>query len=474
MLEIEQKYAGVEHADLQARLEVRGAIAGGTHVEADHYFNAPDRDFARSGEAFRLRRIGEANALTYKGPKQAAAVKIRTELEIALPDGDEAARQHLALLGHLGYRPVGVVRKRRTSYALQREGFAVQVCLDEVDELGRFAEIEVLGEQDAAERATALLGRLADELGLRQVEPRSYLTMLLAARAAAPPTGAARVVTTVAELRAALAEARRQGQTVGFVPTMGALHEGHLSLVRAARSRNDLVVASIFVNPTQFGPAEDLARYPRPFAEDVRLCAAAGVDLIFHPAAETIYPPGFRTFVEVTGLQDVLEGASRPGHFRGVATVVLKLFNLVQPQRAYFGEKDAQQVRIIQQMVRDLDVPVEVVVCPTVREPDGLALSSRNRYLDAEQRRYATALAEALAVAVERYQGGERDAAVLRQVMEQHIAATPGAALDYAAVVDADTFRPADRAADDTLAALAVRFGSTRLIDNRRLGIGRP
>ncbi len=200
------------------------------------------------------------------------------------------------------------------------------------------------------------------------------------------------VVSTEGPLRQAVAEARRAGKTIGLVPTMGALHAGHVSLIDAARAADGFVVVSIFVNPTQFGPKEDLSRYPRPLERDLEMCGAAGVDLVFTPDAATMYPPGFRTFVEVNELSEVLEGASRPGHFRGVATVVLKLFNLVQPDRAYFGQKDAQQVRIIQQMVRDLNVPVEVVVRPTVREPDGLALSSRNQYLDAEQRRKAVAL----------------------------------------------------------------------------------
>jgi pantoate--beta-alanine ligase len=247
---------------------------------------------------------------------------------------------------------------------------------------------------------------------------------------------------------------------------MGALHAGHRSLIDAARRQSDFVVVSIFVNPTQFGPHEDFGRYPRPLAQDLAACAAAGVDLVFNPPAEVIYPPGYRTYVEVTGLQDVLEGASRPGHFRGVATVVLKLFNAVQPDRAYFGQKDAQQVCLVRQMVRDLEVPVEVVTCPTVREPDGLALSSRNQYLDAHQRRQAPALYRALEEARARYEAGERDGDALRRLLEERIAQTPGAALDYAAVVDADTLAPAGRLTGPTLLALAVRFGATRLIDN--------
>ena len=199
------------------------------------------------------------------------------------------------------------------------------------------------------------------------------------------------------------------------------------------------------------------------------LCAANGVDLIFHPEPGVMYPPGFRTYVEVTGLQDVLEGASRPGHFRGVATVVLKLFNLVQPNRAYFGQKDAQQARIIQQMVRDLDVPVEVVVCPTVRESDGLALSSRNRYLDSDQRRQAIVLSAALSEAAEQFRSGQRDAGALRQLVQERVESVPGAALNYVALVDADSLAPVERIDRPALLALAVRFGGTRLIDNHVL-----
>jgi pantoate--beta-alanine ligase len=276
------------------------------------------------------------------------------------------------------------------------------------------------------------------------------------------------VVTDIAPLRDAIAEARRRGRTIGLVPTMGALHAGHLSLIEAARAENGYVVVSIFVNPTQFGPNEDLKRYPRPLERDLALCGKSGVDLVFHPQPAVMYPPDYRTFVEVTGLQDVLCGASRPGHFRGVATIVLKLFNLVQPDHAYFGQKDAQQVRIIQQMVRDLNVPVEVRVCPIVREADGLALSSRNDYLEAEERRRATMLYRALTEARRRIEAGERDAAAVRQAMAEQIASVAGAVLDYATVVDADTLQSPIRivAERPVLLALAVRFGGTRLIDN--------
>jgi pantoate--beta-alanine ligase len=282
------------------------------------------------------------------------------------------------------------------------------------------------------------------------------------------------VARTAAEARRAVAAARGRGLSVGLVPTMGALHEGHASLIRRARADGGFVAVSIFVNPTQFGPHEDFARYPRSFEADLALCGRCGADLVFAPAAEEVYPPGFRTFVEVTGLQDVLCGASRPGHFRGVATVVLKLFNIVRPDRAYFGQKDAQQVRIIQQMVRDLDVPVRVVVGPTVREPDGLALSSRNEYLDARRRPHAAALSRALEEARARIEAGERDGGAIQRLLADRIRATPGADLDYAAVVDVDTLRPVARLAGQVLLALAVKFGSTRLIDNLPLTVPGP
>jgi pantoate--beta-alanine ligase len=274
------------------------------------------------------------------------------------------------------------------------------------------------------------------------------------------------VVSAADPLRQAVAEARRQGQRVGLVPTMGALHPGHTSLMDLARAECGFVVVSIFVNPTQFGPNEDFSRYPRSLDADLELCGRSGVDLVFNPEPATMYPAGFRTFVEVTGLQDGLCGASRPGHFRGVATVVLKLLNLVAPDAAWFGQKDAQQVRIIQQMVRDLDVPVEVRVAPIVREPDGLALSSRNRYLDPSQRRQATVLSQALFAAEAQVKAGERDAGVLRKLLADRVNATPGAVLDYASVVAAETLQPVTRIEGPTLLALAVKFGTTRLIDN--------
>jgi len=274
------------------------------------------------------------------------------------------------------------------------------------------------------------------------------------------------VAATIAEARAAVAAARQAGRRVGFVPTMGALHAGHASLIRASRAECDFTVVSIFVNPTQFGPSEDLSRYPRTFDADRELCAALGTDLIFAPSADQMYPPDSRTVVEVTKLQDVLCGQSRPGHFRGVATVVLKLFNIVQPDAAYFGQKDAQQALIIRRMVIDLNVPVDVRVRPTVREPDGLAMSSRNRYLDPAQRHHATALYRAVRRVEEMVAAGERSAPALEAAMGETIAAAPGARLDYARVLDAESLDPLATLDRPALAALAVYFGTTRLIDN--------
>ena len=275
------------------------------------------------------------------------------------------------------------------------------------------------------------------------------------------------VVSTEGPLRQADCGSPSRGKEHRFRADDGRPARRPRSLIDAARAADGFVVVSIFVNPTQFGPKEDLTRYPRPLAHDLEMCYAAGVDLVFTPEAATMYPPGFCTFVVVNDLSEVLEGASRPGHFRGVATVVLKLFNLVQPDRTYFGQKDAQQVRIIQQMVRDLNVPVEVVVRPTVREPDGLALSSRNQYLDADQRRKAVALNEALAAAEAAIRAGERNPIVIEHTMAHRIAEASGAKLNYAAAVDADTLQPVTPLRGTILLALAVRFGATRLIDNR-------
>jgi pantoate--beta-alanine ligase len=274
------------------------------------------------------------------------------------------------------------------------------------------------------------------------------------------------VVTTVAEVRAAVAAARRDGKSVGFVPTMGGLHEGHAALVRAARAASGFVVVSIFVNPTQFGPKEDYAKYPRTLEADQRICTEAGADLIFAPPVGEMYPERSVTFVEVTELDAVLCGASRPGHFRGVATVVLKLFNIVCPDLAHFGAKDFQQARIIRQMVRDLNVPVEVRVEPTVREADGLALSSRNRYLSAAERAVAPRIYQALQGIRARALAGEIDASRLESALAAQLEAIPGARVDYARIVDADTLRPLARLDRPAVAAVAVLLGTTRLIDN--------
>ena len=268
--------------------------------------------------------------------------------------------------------------------------------------------------------------------------------------------------------RGAVCAARDAGQRVGFVPTMGALHEGHLSLIRRARRECNFVVVSIFVNPTQFGPNEDLDRYPRPFQRDVQLCAREGVDLVFAPDPPTMYPEGFATYVDVTRVTERYEGACRPGHFRGVATVVTKLFHIIPAHVAYFGQKDAQQVAVIRRMVADLNFPLEIVVCPTVRDPDGLAVSSRNVYLTPEQRRQALGLSRALFEAWRRFRAGERRRDALQALMHETMQAS-GVHVDYADVVDPDTFEPVDPVTDQALLIVAGRVGSTRLIDNQPL-----
>jgi pantoate--beta-alanine ligase len=260
--------------------------------------------------------------------------------------------------------------------------------------------------------------------------------------------------------------ARAEGLVIGLVPTMGALHEGHTALVARARKECSRVVASVFVNPKQFGPKEDYKKYPRDLEKDAKTLGDAGVDVLFAPEAADVYPDGFRTHVNVEGISERLEGRSRPGHFRGVATVVLKLFEIVQPHFAYFGRKDAQQVRIISEMVRDLNLDTEIVICPVVREADGLAMSSRNAYLSVEERKAATVLHRALVTARDELSHGVRDAMQLQTVMEQIIAAEPLAALDYAEIVSADTFETVVRVARHCYAVLAVFIGKTRLIDN--------
>ena len=261
-------------------------------------------------------------------------------------------------------------------------------------------------------------------------------------------------------------QARDAGRILGFVPTMGALHAGHLALVEKARRESSPVVVSIFVNPKQFGPREDYQKYPRTLEADGRMLEAAGVDVLFVPSVEEMYPPGFRTEVGVEGLGERLEGRVRPGHFRGVTTVVLKLLEIVSPQLAYFGRKDAQQARIIRQMVADLALDCEVVVCPIVREADGLAMSSRNAYLSPSERRAATVLFRALDRARQAVAAGERDAGRLGSLMRAVLAEEPLAAPDYVELVNADSLEPVARLDGACLALLAVRLGATRLIDN--------
>jgi pantoate--beta-alanine ligase len=279
-----------------------------------------------------------------------------------------------------------------------------------------------------------------------------------------------RVCHSIDEMRAASRTGRRKSKSLGLVPTMGALHEGHLSLVRAAKAQCDLVVVSIFVNPLQFGPNEDLAKYPRNFDRDRELLAKEGVDYIFAPRVEEMYPAGAVTYVTVEGLSDKLCGRSRSGHFRGVTTVVAKLFNIVEPARAFFGQKDAAQSTIIRRMVRDLNISVRVVVCPIVREPDGLAMSSRNAYLDAGQRKSALVLYRSLTAVQERFDQGERKAHVLIDAGKQTLAHEPLVRLDYLEIVDPETLEPVDDLSRGGLAAVAAFVGNVRLIDNFVLG----
>ena len=278
------------------------------------------------------------------------------------------------------------------------------------------------------------------------------------------------VVHTIPELRAAVAKARLAGKSVGFVPTMGCLHEGHLSLIRRARTESAFVVVSIFVNPTQFGPNEDFSRYPRTFEDDRRGCEAAGADLIFAPAAEDFYPAGASTWVDVEGVSAKLCGEFRPGHFRGVATVVAMLFNAVQADVAVFGRKDLQQLAVIRRMVRDLHLPVRILAHETVREPNGVAMSSRNRYLSPEQLAQATAIPAALAAAQALAKAGVTDAAKLRAAAQHALAAQPALQPQYCEIVDLETMAPVASTAGRRCAiAIACHLGATRLIDNADL-----
>lgn len=278
-----------------------------------------------------------------------------------------------------------------------------------------------------------------------------------------------RILRTIAEIRATVGDARQGGLTVGLVPTMGALHDGHLSLIRAARGADDLVVVSLFVNPAQFAPTEDLGSYPRTEEQDARLAADAGADILFAPPVDQIYPDGFATSIHVAGITDVMCGAHRgPGHFDGVATVVTKLFQIVAPDTAYFGQKDAQQVLVIRRLVRDLDIPVQIVACPIVREADGLAMSSRNAYLDPDARLRATALNRALDAAEAVVARGETDAEAVLAAARAPLA-DAGIEPEYLELRSPDDLRELDRVGDAALLAVAAQVGAARLIDNRIL-----
>ena len=276
-----------------------------------------------------------------------------------------------------------------------------------------------------------------------------------------------KIVSSLSDLRTARLSLKG---TVGLVPTMGYLHEGHLSLIRQAKAECEHVIVTIFVNPTQFGPNEDFSNYPRDIEHDLKLINPLGVDLVWNPAPEIMYPPGYQAWVEVEALTRPLEGALRPGHFRGVTTVVAKLFNATQPDKAYFGQKDAQQAAVIRQMTRDLNFPIEIVVCPTVREADGLALSSRNKYLEGDDRKAATILFRALSAAKDIYEAGERNAEKLRRKMKEVLESEPRAQIQYVSCADYDTLEELAVIQGKTLLSMAVFLGKTRLIDNFVLG----
>ena len=275
-----------------------------------------------------------------------------------------------------------------------------------------------------------------------------------------------KICSTIPEARAACRDARASRERLGLVPTMGALHEGHLSLVRAAKAQCDSVAVSIFVNPTQFGPTEDLSKYPRQFDRDCQLLEKEGVEILFAPSVDEIYPDGAVTWVLVEGLSEKLDGRSRPGHFRGVTTIVAKLFHIIEPDAAFFGQKDAAQLAVIRRMVRDLNFPVEIIACPIVRESDGLAMSSRNAYLNREERSRALVLRRSLQQVQREFQGGERIAAKLISAAKGVFAREPQVVLDYFEIVDPDTLDPVERIAQKTLVAVAAYVGPTRLIDN--------
>lgn len=279
------------------------------------------------------------------------------------------------------------------------------------------------------------------------------------------------VVDNIKTLKSEIRKAKALGKSIGFVPTMGYLHEGHISLIKKANEENDFVVVSIFVNPTQFGPDEDFEKYPRDFERDAAMCRVAGTDLVFHPAPSEMYPDSYMTYVEVNTITNKLCGASRPGHFKGVTTIVNKLFNLVEPDKAYFGQKDAQQVAVIQKMVQDLNMNVQIIPCPIIRESDGLAMSSRNTYLSAQERAAALVLSKSLFMARAAIEAGQTDASAVKAMIVDNISKQPLALIDYVEIVDAVTLKDIDSLKGQILIALAVKFGKTRLIDNLRLEV---
>ncbi|TCO73782.1 pantoate--beta-alanine ligase [Marinisporobacter balticus] len=279
------------------------------------------------------------------------------------------------------------------------------------------------------------------------------------------------IVENIKEIREVIKKEKKDGKTIGFVPTMGYLHEGHLSLIRKAKAENDFVVVSVFVNPTQFGVGEDYETYPREIEKDSELAKSAGADRVFHPAVEEMYPATYQTDVEVKKITQKLCGSSRPGHFKGVTTVVCKLFHIVNPDRAYFGQKDAQQVTVIQQMVRDLHMDLEVIPCPIVRETDGLALSSRNTYLNEEERKAGLILSKSLFLAEDLIKNGERDAMKIKNLIRENITKEPLANIDYIEVVNANNLAQLHELQDEVLIAIAVKIGKTRLIDNIRIKV---
>jgi pantoate--beta-alanine ligase len=289
-------------------------------------------------------------------------------------------------------------------------------------------------------------------------------------RSASTSMAKPKLITTRDALRGELAAYRAGKASIGLVPTMGALHQGHLSLVRQSVAKCDRTIVTVFVNPTQFGPREDFSKYPRTLETDLAALATEKADLVFAPAADEIYPPGFSTYVEPPKLAETLEGQCRPGHFRGVATIVLKLFLLVPADVAFFGHKDFQQARVIQQMVRDLNVDIEVEICPTVREPDGLAMSSRNRYLSKNERQQALAISKSLRLASDLFQAGELDAQEICNQMRHCLSASNIEKIDYVALVDPDTLESVREVSESTIALVAAHVGNTRLIDNSRIG----